>query len=306
MKFGSHLYGTVTEDSDLDFKGIFLPTEKQILLNHIPKCYSFTTKETNEAKNTKDDVDNEIYSLHYFLDLACSGQTVALDMLHAPPEVIIEETAIWRFIINERKRFYTKNLNAFVGYARKQAAKYGIKGSRLNETKTVINYLDKFDSDWKMLEIWDSLPLGEHIKFAQNPVTNQIEYEVCGRKVQSTATVGYCKEVFTKYYNNYGERAKKAARNEGIDWKAVSHALRAAYQTRQILTEGTITFPLKEADYLIKVKKGKLHYLKEVAPNLEVLMTEIEELSVASQLPEKTNRKYWDDFLIKVLRNELF
>lgn len=33
MKFGSHLYGTNTEDSDVDYKGVFLPSKKEILLD---------------------------------------------------------------------------------------------------------------------------------------------------------------------------------------------------------------------------------------------------------------------------------
>lgn len=76
MKFGSHLYGTSTEDSDVDYKGIFLPGKREILLNHIPKCRSFSTG-NDLVKNSPDDVDEEIYSLHYFIELACDGQTVA-------------------------------------------------------------------------------------------------------------------------------------------------------------------------------------------------------------------------------------
>ena len=83
MKFGSHLYGTATPDSDLDYKGVFLPTKEQIYLGNIPKSNSHSTKQTSieGVKNSNDDVDTEIYSLHYFIKLACEGQTVALDML---------------------------------------------------------------------------------------------------------------------------------------------------------------------------------------------------------------------------------
>jgi len=306
MKFGSHLYGTDTPDSDTDYKGIFLPTARQMLLGKIPKCYSYCTKQGSESKNTKEDTDTEIYSLHYFLDLACSGQTVALDMLHATENMIVESSTIWEDIVAERHRFYTRNLQAFVGYARRQAAKYGIKGSRLNDTKMVIDFLESLDPEMKMFEVWDKLPLGEHVKMAKNPITEQEEYEVCGRKVQMGATIGYCLEVFKKYYSNYGKRAKMAAENQGIDWKAVSHALRAALQTKQILTEKTITFPLKEADYLRRVKQGKFDYLTEVAPRLEAMMDEIEGLSEKSNLPEKVNRKYWENFLVETLRNECF
>ena len=70
MKFGSHLYGTNTEDSDADYKGVFLPTKKEILLNNIPKCRNFSTS-NGLTKNNPNDLDEEIYSLHYFLKLAC-------------------------------------------------------------------------------------------------------------------------------------------------------------------------------------------------------------------------------------------
>ncbi len=116
MKFGSHLYGTNTEDSDVDYKGVFLPSKEEMLLNCIPKCQSFSTN-NNLGKNNPNDVDEDIYSLHYFIKLACDGQTVAMDMIHAPEEMIIENSDIWRNIIKCKSKFYTKNLNSFVKYA---------------------------------------------------------------------------------------------------------------------------------------------------------------------------------------------
>jgi hypothetical protein len=44
MKHGSHLYGTNTPLSDLDIKGIFLPTIEQIFLNNIPKHITKNSK----------------------------------------------------------------------------------------------------------------------------------------------------------------------------------------------------------------------------------------------------------------------
>lgn len=101
MKFGSHLYGTATEESDVDYKGVFLPSKEDTLLNRIPKCYSFSTGE-NESKNDPKDVDEEIYSLHYFIKLACDGQTVAMDMLHAPEEMIVNHSGIWKAILKKK------------------------------------------------------------------------------------------------------------------------------------------------------------------------------------------------------------
>jgi hypothetical protein len=309
LMFGSHLYGTNTPDSDQDFKGVFLPSKEQILLGKIPKSIDESTKKENQLKNTSKDVDFETYSLHYFIYLACEGETVALDMLHAPDNMIIEKSHIWNLIVAERERFYTKNLKAFVGYARRQASKYGIKGSRLNDAQKVLDALKRVNDSTnrcRLLDIWPILPTGEHI-FKHPPNENgERMYEVCGRKIGEKVTLQYAQETVKRFVDNYGERARKAADNEGIDWKAVSHACRAAYQVKQILLENTIVFPLKEAKFLKSVKCGELDYQTIVAPKLEDLMTEVEELSLKSNLPDKVDRKFWDRFIINVLEDEMF
>lgn len=306
MKFGSHLYGTNTESSDLDFKGIFLPRKEDIFLNRIPKSYSFTTKAEHDSKNTADDIDTEIYSLHYFIKLACEGQTVAIDMLHAPDNMITETSNVWKEIVANRSKFYTKNLKAFIGYARRQAAKYGIKGSRLNAAKNIVDLLGKYDVEEKLEIVWDELPTGDHLHFL-NPSPNGIkQYQVCGKILQATQKIGYTIDILTKFYTEYGKRAKLAAENKGIDWKAVSHAMRAAYQVKELLTTNTITFPLENADYILQIKNGELDFQTEVSPALEKLMDEVEELSEKSTLPLKPNRKFWDKFLIQTIENDIY
>jgi predicted nucleotidyltransferase len=299
--FGSHLYGTSDESSDHDFKGVFMPTRKQIYLGKIPNSVSNNSKKNTRTKNTSEDVDIETYSLHYFLHLACEGETVALDMLHAPDEMLIETSHIWKRIVAERHRFYTKNLKSFGGYARRQAAKYGIKGSRLDAAKRVSEFLKGFDQNVQMFDIWDKLPMPEHCSKSRNKATGEEEYDVCGKRIQKTTRVRYALPIVETFHKNYGARAKAAAQNKGIDWKALSHALRAAFQVKQILTQKTITFPLEDAPYLLAVKQGQLDYRSEVAPRLEDLMEEVEQLTLTSDLPASVDRKYWDDFIIKVI-----
>jgi len=86
-----------------------------------------------------------------------------------------------------------------------------------------------------------------------------------------------------------------------IDFKAISHALRAAYQVRELLTTNTIVFPLKQAEFLKKIKLGELDYMTEVAPKLEALMAEVEMLSHNSTLPEKVDKKFWNGFIIAAM-----
>jgi len=306
MKFGSHLYGTTDEYSDTDYKGVFLVPKKEVLLGRIPGSYSFDTKKSGKAKNTKDDIDIEIYSLHYFIELALEGQTVALDMLHAPNNMIEYKTPIWDSIVWHKGRFYTKNLESFVIYARRQAAKYGIKGSRLNSARAIISILKSSKSDLKLRDIWDQLPKDlEHCYHLGSNKSGIRQYQVCGKILQETIKINYALSIVEKFESEYGKRAQLAAKNKGIDWKAISHALRATYQIKELLTENTITFPLKNADYLLEVKKGRLHYQDEVAPKLEKLMDEVEELSSVSNLPAKPDRKFWEDFIVRIYENDI-
>ena len=46
------------------------------------------------------------------------------------------------------------------------------------------------------------------------------------------------------------------------------------------------------------IKQGLLDYKSVVAPALEGLMGEIEELAQKSTLPDKVDRAYWDQFVI--------
>ncbi len=312
MRFGSYLYGTDTPDSDTDFKGIFLPTKDEVLLGKVPKSYNFTTKPKGaEGRNTSEDIDNEIYSLHYFLKLALEGQTVAIDMLHAPDNMIVEQDdkGIWSYLINHRKMFYTKNLKAFVGYARRQAAKYGVKGSRLNDAKEVLEFLAEHTTNGDILtmgDIWDQLPKGEHIHFTEPDRQGNIFYQVCGKMMQKTIKVNYAFGIINKFYEEYGKRAQLAAENKGIDFKAISHAVRAALQIKEMLIKNTITFPLPMADYVRNIKKGKLDYKTIVAPHLESLMEEVEILTEKSTLPNKPDYKFWEEWLCFVLEDNLF
>ena len=312
MQFGSHLYGTDTPESDLDYKGIYLPTREQILLGRIPKSYSYHPPKGEGEKNAAGDMDVEIYSLHYFLKLALEGQTVALDMLHAPDAWPVYENPIWFDLRRNRSKFYTKNMQAFIGYARQQAAKYGIKGSRLDAFKTVIDRLQPTQygivTANRLQDIWNALPEGEHIhKLDPNPhdKSNSRIYQVCGKKFMESIPIPQVIQCLRRAYDEYGARAKLARNNEGIDWKAVSHALRAAYQTDDILVRGDIVYPLAVREFLKRVKSGQESW-EYVQWLLEYTMKEIEDLATVSDLPAKADQKWWNEWLQSTLMLHTF
>lgn len=305
MVFGSHLYGTNTEDSDQDFMSVKLPSIRDVFLGKIFKEETIQSGDAH-SNNTKNDIDEKIYSLHRFIEMACEGQMVALDMLHAPENMLKESTYVWKYIVKNREKFYNKNILPFVEYARKQAAKYGIKGSRLQEVSLLIDLLQKQDANLPLKCVWNMLPLGEHIKIIEsniclNPYREIRQVQIVGKKFQETSKIGYILPTLEKYQEEYGKKAILAKENKGIDWKAVSHAFRAAIEVKELLLTHTITLPLKEAEFIKEIKLGKLDYTTEVSPLLDELMAEVEIASRTSTLPEAPDYKFWESFIISTL-----
>ena len=309
VKFGSHLYGTASEKSDTDYKGIYLPTLEDLILQRVSKSINNITKKDVTQKNTKDDVDYEIYSLHNFLHLAYNGETVALDMIHAPKDWEETTSSEWEFIKQNRHLFYTKNLRSYMGYVRTQAAKYGVKGSRLADAEKVLNFLKSFNEQekqfWKLSDIWDKIPEGEHIKKINIEEARQGDnraLEVCSRKLMADTKIWYSIECVQKFYDSYGERAQMAKDNKGVDFKAVSHAFRAGLQLKEIYETGDLKYPLKDAKFLLDIKQGKYHYANELAVQLDKMVNEIETLSNNSKYPEKVDKSFWENWLLSLYK----
>lgn len=137
IKFGSHLYGTATPQSDVDLKSVYVPSADAILLQKVKGSLSNQRPKNAGEKNYAGEIDEESYSLQRFLGLAAEGQTVALDILFAPEWSMTAPPPLeWREVVANRHRLITKKSAAFVGYCRQQANKYGIKGSRMTRSYT--------------------------------------------------------------------------------------------------------------------------------------------------------------------------
>jgi predicted nucleotidyltransferase len=298
--FGSHLYGTDTANSDHDYKGIFLPSKRDCFLNRISNTVHKSTGDSN-SKNTKDDIDEELYSIQYFLKLAVNGEMIVIDLLHVPSSMVLESSDLWIKLQSNRSRFYSKNLAGYLGYIRKQTAKYGIKGSRLSAMEEVLKVLSVYSSEERIIKAWEVLPQNEYCSFVTNPKENRwLHYECCGKQLQETMSVGYAVDIIQKTYDRYGERAQQAKENVGIDFKAVSHAFRAGFQLKEIYETGDLKYPLKDADYIRDIKTGKYHYANDgIGEKLEQLLVEVESLSSKSNLPEKVDVKWFDSFVLE-------
>jgi predicted nucleotidyltransferase len=316
MKFGSHLYGTNTKDSDLDMKAIYLPESRDIILGSYKKTIVTSRPKAHGERNTKDDIDVEVLSLDRFLELLCDGQTMALDMLFATEDMFSSETTdlgrhLFQCIKANRLELINRNVNAFIGYARQQAAKYGIKGSRMEAIKQTVAMLQSLPSWDRLSAHADKLQL--LVNLEKTPLVEIIDIpgpkgaaamphlHVAGRKVPFHATVKMALSVYEPILANYGARAHKAHLAGGADYKALSHAVRVNAEGIELLTTGNITFPRPERDLLLKIKTCQMP-MDQVSEIIEHGLVDLVAAQEKSTLRDAPNREWAQDFVHDVYR----
>ena len=311
MKFGSHLYGTSTPASDLDYKSVWIPPAKNIILQQANVCSlkmpASKTKAEGE-KNQPGDVDNEAYTLQKFLTLVAKSETVGIDMLFAPPEMNLQSSDLWRHLQANAMRLISKKSSAFVGYCRAQANKYSVKGERVAAVRAATGVFEqamKQSVVMKVSEVCSALQIliddnPNHMGYEQQQVnpdgTLGWFFNCCNRKVNLEATVKHAYEIYKGVLDGYGHRALLAETNSGVDWKAVSHAVRVAKEAIELMTTGRVTFPLRDAAHILEVKQGKIPY-KDVGLEIDDLLIQVEEATANSILPDKPDNQFIEDVI---------
>lgn len=313
LKFGSHLYGTDTENSDLDLKAIYLPTAYEICLGSYKKTITTVRPKREGERNNKEDVDIEIFSLDRYLDLLLQGQTVALDILFAPEYMrthcSYKGWEIMKDIYDNRFELLNKNVNAFVGYARQQAAKYGQKGFRVHGMRATLDFLANYPDHIKLIDIgedviaqWIAATGNEHLQVSmfKGPAGQLAPHlNVCGKSLPFHVTVKYARAHVQRRFDEFGHRALMAEKNEGIDYKALSHAVRVNGEAQELLETGFITFPRPDRETLLKIKLGKMPY-QEVANLIEEGLENLKVSQAKSTLRESPNKEWADHFIFNV------
>lgn len=319
IKFGSHLYGTSTPASDIDYKSVFVPPSRDILLQRVKATINNKRPKQPFEKNVAGDIDQEAYALHRFLSLLAEGQTVALDMLFAPAWAMVTEPApIWHEIVAHRRLLLSSRAASFVGYCRTQANKYGIKGSRVHAVRNIVEWFDAAIVEHghlaKLEVAAGSLPAFiadnklDHTALIEIPHPSRPDpiphLECCNRKAPFFTSLKDTRAIYARLLDEYGARALMAERNEGVDWKALSHAVRVGGEALELLATGWITFPLPNAAHVLAIKRGDVPYAA-VAEEIEDLLERVEAAQETSVLPAKPNHDLIDEFVMEAYRESV-
>lgn len=264
--FGSTLYGTERPGaSDIDVRGIFLPSLSSLAMGEAPHSLHFSTGES-DSRNSAEDLDIDLWSLqHWLLKLLPGGDTGAQDLLFSPSHeacTLMHDSRLDEVFTNPLRFLDLSSSEACARYCLGQAKKYGIKGSRLGALKAMLRKARE------LCPAPEGRRLGEYIaRLAEHSLDDS--FCRIAQKDGEEMLLLCCKfhpsnikmqEFFRRLEADmarFGHRALEAEKNQGIDWKALSHGLRAIFQREELLAEGGLHFPLARRAELLAVKLGQ-------------------------------------------------
>ena len=289
--YGSHVYGLDRPESDIDIKGVYLPTLQDLLLGTNTKSHNYKNDELN--------IEVELKPINSFLSSAKVCDTNVLDMLHTPEEFWLHSTNLWSQLVTNKSCLYSKNMTGLLGYIKTHTHKYSHKIERYEEMNYILKLIglykcpseaeDTIRSLVSTINFKDFLSKAKYTKSVELVEKGTQQYlEVCGKKYIYTWSVKQLAEALEKEISRYGKRTETGLES-GLDCKSLSHALRVLYQTKEILEHKTVTFPLTKAQEVKDIKTGVNTDLPYILNLIDTLYDECIELMKNSDLPEQTD-----------------
>ena len=321
---GSRLYGLNHAESDTDYSSIYLPTLDQVLLGTAPDLMDASTSDATR-KNKGDDTDHLVYSLKYFIFLACAGKQQVIDMLHAEPSETLITSPVWQELQANRKHFYSKSMSSSVDFITKQIALYGHRARAMECLAELMATLGKVRDEHHASKIRDfanKLPVNEYTYFVAcdsdgfhkevrwkdyKDQERNVFYRVDGSLNEISLSYNQLHfQTLVKQNKRIRDENKCKTENKGkdINWSEVSHAMRVGYQVLSILIRDDFHYPLPQTAFLKEIKSGVLDFRTHVQPEAELLISEIKRYMFTSTLPETVSTEYWDKWLLDIYYRE--
>ena len=299
---GSYAYGTNTESSDIDCRGVALNSKKEILLGN-----GFEQVENKET-------DTVIYSFTKIVNLLSNCNPNVIEILGLKPEHYLYISPIGKELLENKKMFLSKKaVNSFGGYANSQLRRLDNKAVRLVEQeqreKHILNsinnasinfkeryfqypddaiklYIDKSDSEDLDSEIYMD------VKLTKYPLR---DYKAMWSEMNNVV----------KDYSKIGKRNKHAIEHGKLG-KHMMHLIRLYMMCLDILeNKEIVTYREKEHDLLMSIRNGDyLDNNRQPIPEFFEMVDDFEKkMEYAKEntdLPDKPNYKAIQEFVMSV------
>lgn len=307
---GSRLYGLDNEKSDTDIYGIYLESREDILHDYL---YGTNLKgreidlsevyKLPNGKNSPESTDKKFLSFKKYIGLALNQNPGILEVMFAPENKILNISEIGKELIEHRFDFLSKKIYyTFKSYAVSQAKKARLKAESFKRLENLQKTLETEVENNKdhmfnfQTEKWfrDMLEIKQH------------HYKVIGTDYQIVKNLSV-KKFIKEIEKTIGQRSNRIdlIKKNGTDTKFLSHTVRLLCESEELLTEGNLTFPLKEKDFILSIKNGEVP-LEDVEQIVSERSKRLDRIFETTKLPDSPNTEKINKFVKEVYRREIF
>lgn len=296
---GSHAYGTATETSDLDIRGIATNSARNILLG----------KDFEQVVDTE--TDTVVYSFDKIVKLLCACNPNTIEILGLKPKHYLYLSPVGKLLLENKRMFLSKAaIYSFGGYANAQLRRIENKAARdisqARQEESILRSIQHASVYYKR----------RYYPYRDDDIKLYID---------SSEREGYDSEIFmdidlrhyplrdfrdlwseihsiVKSYNSIGKRNKRAIAHDKLG-KHMMHLVRLYYMCFDILEKGEInTYREQEHNLLMSIRKGEyLDENRQPIPEFYEIVNELEQrLSYDkdnTDLPEEVDKKKVEDFV---------
>lgn len=333
---GSRAYGTNTENSDLDIRGVAIVDDTKYYFGYLDRFEQF--------ENKNDDI--VIYDIRKFFKLASDNNPNIIELLFVDEKFWQKSNGLWIKIVENRNKFLSKNIRyRFLGYAcaqlkriktarswllnppkkKPERSDYGLPREKVlskddmgafqwvmaNLLQNTIEYLNLSEdtkeelakSNWIGLVQRKGIP--DHCFDEVQKITGASDAWMESMKREQAYM--HAKRHYDSYRNWAQSRNKKRAALEakfGYDTKHASHLVRLMRMGKEILSEGKVKVFRPDREELKAIRGGAWSYeqIEEYATSME---QEIIELAKTSELPNKPNSKFLNQLCVEIIEEYL-
>jgi len=298
-RVGSHLYGTNTATSDEDFSGVFVAPEEYYLgLNAVEEVDLSVVSKNKDGKNNADAVDRKLYEFRKFVRLSLENNPNVLEQLFVNEPNVLFANDFGKKLLKEKHTFLHKGLKQkFCGYAFSQKKKMIIRTDKFYELENAREWLEDFKNPKMYLVEVKEKNLPFMVFKEKHAQIGDLNFEL-------TRQLGWIEKKIKERLDKVGNR-KELYLSKGYDVKFGSHLIRLLLEGAELLSTGTLNFPLKDKQLLLDIKEGKWKMI-EVLNYSDQLEKEIEGICEKSPLPKSPKIDKINQFTIGFLKDYLY
>ncbi len=259
--FGSHMYGTERAESDVDYRGVFMPSATDILCQNV-------TDSSKDAPEELIGTDFMSHPFHRFLKMVRYGEPAAIDMAFAPEEFWVKghtDMRVWDQFLNTRPCLLSRDLPKYLGFCKTVVEAYGIRADRHEAARKALEIVElAMISHGGLARV---AVVEDQIK-ALDPrfVTTGADSEqrallgVCGTNIHITQSLTDFQIRLASMNRMFKRQASSDRADDAKDFKSLHHSVRIVEQGLELLTTGKLVFPRANAEYLLAIKQQRTDF----------------------------------------------